>query len=48
MAKARKFAVESFAESLLPVIDSLRGRHRDRPTPAPSSCSKACTPRCAS
>ena len=29
MAKARKFAIESFAESLLPVKDSLEAAHRD-------------------
>ena len=48
MAKARKFAVESFAESLLPVKDSLEAAHRHPGRHAPSRCSKACTPRCAS
>ena len=48
MSKARKFAVEAFAESLLPVKDSLEAAIAHRRTPRPSSCSKACTPRCAS
>jgi molecular chaperone GrpE len=47
MAKARKFAIESFAESLLPVKDSLEAAIAI-PNATPSSCSKACTPRCAS
>ena len=48
VAKARKFAVEGFADSLLPVKDSLEAGHRHPGRRAPSRCSKACTPRCAS
>ncbi len=48
MSKARKFAVEGFAESLLPVCDSLEAGARPARTPRRSRCSKACMPRCAS
>ena len=51
MSKARKFAVEGFAESLLPVCDSLEAAIAlQTPTSRPrrSRCSKACMPRCAS
>jgi molecular chaperone GrpE len=47
VSKARKFAVEAFAESLLPVKDSLEAAIAIQ-APRPNSCSKACTPRCAS
>ena len=48
IAKARKFAVESFAESLLPVKDSLEAGDRDPRRHARAAAAKACTPRCAS
>ena len=41
MSKARKFAIESFAESLVPVKDSLEAAIAI-PMRATSSCSKAC------
>ncbi|MBK7990671.1 MAG: nucleotide exchange factor GrpE [Comamonadaceae bacterium] len=47
IAKARKFAVESFAESLLPVVDSLEAGLAIR-MPPPSRFGKAARPRCAS
>ena len=47
IAKIRKFAVESFAESLLPVLDSLEAGLKVT-TPAPNNCAKAPRPRCAS
>ena len=47
ISKARKFAIESFAESLLPVVDSLEAGLATR-TPRRSRCAKARRPRCAS
>ena len=40
VAKAHKFAVESFAESLVPVVDSLE-KALKRPTPRPKPCARA-------
>ena len=48
IAKARKFAVESFAESLLPVRDSLEAAIAIAECHARADAAKACTRRCAS
>ncbi len=47
VAKARKFGIESFAESLLPVADSLDAALAIR-KPRPSNCAKEQTRPCAS
>lgn len=47
VAKARKFGIESFAESLLPVCDSLTLHWPSRTLP-PNNCAKALKPHCAS
>ena len=46
VSKARKFGIESFAESLLPVCDSLDAALPSK-MPRLSNCAKARTPRCA-
>ena len=41
VAKAHKFAIESFAEALVPVVDSLEKALEVKDATAPSNCAKA-------
>ena len=48
VAKARKYAVEGFADSLLPVKDSLEAANRDARSRRGAGARRRATPRCAS